>query len=312
MNRMLTFGITGARGFVGSELTRLLRDRGHRVIPLSRERPAGEEHFLPFALGEIPSLDDLRGIDVLVHAAYDFRCRDATEHRATNIEGSIALLDRAAAAGVHHIAYISSLSAFEGCRSAYGRGKLEVEREALRLGGLVLRLGLVYADGDGGLAGSLRKLVRALRVIPLPGTGGQLLYPLSTEGLATSLAQLVEKPVGVGRVVSLAEPHPLAFRDILRALARKEGRRVLLVPFPWRAMWLALRVLEAAGAKLNFRSDSLLSLVNQDPKPDLAEARALGLTDSRFSGRRDQAASGVPAPNARRSASEVARSGGPR
>lgn len=312
MNRTLTFGITGARGFVGSELTRLLRDRGHRVIPLSRERPAGEEHFLPFALGETPSLDGLRGIDVLVHAAYDFRCRDAGEHRAKNVAGSIALLEQAAAAGVPHIVYISSLSAFEGCRSAYGRGKLEVERESLRLGGLVLRLGLVYANGDGGLAGSLRKLVRSLGVIPLPGKGGQLLYPLSTEGLATSLNRLVDKPVDVGRVVSLAEPRPLAFRDILRALARQEGKRALLVPFPWRAMWMALKALEMAGARLNFRSDSLLSLVNQDPNPDLTEARALGLTDSSFSARCNPAASGVPSPNVRRSSFETARSGGPR
>src|SRR4051794_9674095 len=136
MTRPLTFGITGARGFIGSELTRHLRSSGHDVIPLSRTRPDGEDRFVPFELGETPSIESLRGLDVLVHGAYDFKCRDAAEHRRKNIEGSIALMKQAKAAGVSRIAFLSSLSAFPGCRSAYGRGKMEVEEAAIGLGAL--------------------------------------------------------------------------------------------------------------------------------------------------------------------------------
>src|SRR4051794_2495647 len=120
MIRPLTFGITGARGFIGSELTRHLRSLGHRVVPLSRTKPDGEDHYLPFDLGETPSAESLRELDVLVHGAYDFRCRDAAEHRKKNIDGSIALFRQAKAAGVPRLVFLSSLSAFPGCRSAYG------------------------------------------------------------------------------------------------------------------------------------------------------------------------------------------------
>src|SRR4051794_32491936 len=107
MERPMTFGITGAQGFLGSELTRRLRARGHRVVPLSRTRPAGEERFIPFALDHTPPTDALAGLDVLVHAAYDFRCRDAAEHRRKNIDGSIALLERARAAGIPRVVFVS-------------------------------------------------------------------------------------------------------------------------------------------------------------------------------------------------------------
>ena len=39
----------------------------------------------------------------------------------------MALLDAARAAGVGRVLFVSSISAYDGCRSAYGRGKLRVE-----------------------------------------------------------------------------------------------------------------------------------------------------------------------------------------
>src|SRR5690242_17193696 len=107
MTDALTFGITGAQGFLGSELTRLLRARGHRVVAMSRSLPPGEERFLAYALDRPPSVRDLSVLDVLVHGAYDFRCRDAAEDRAKNIDGSIALLRRASEAGVSRIVFLS-------------------------------------------------------------------------------------------------------------------------------------------------------------------------------------------------------------
>ena len=106
----LTFGITGARGFIGSELTMLLRERGHEVVPLTRTRPAGELSHIPFALERVPGPAALRDLDVLVHAAYDFRYSNPEEHRSRNIQGSITLLKNATAAGVPHIVFISTLS----------------------------------------------------------------------------------------------------------------------------------------------------------------------------------------------------------
>src|SRR4051794_37650330 len=111
-----TFGITGARGFLGSELTRHLRARGHRVLPLSRSLPPGEAWYIPYTLDNPPPVHELRGLDVLIHGAYDFRCRSAREDREKNIVGSKIILRRATEAGVPRLVLLSSLSAFDGCK----------------------------------------------------------------------------------------------------------------------------------------------------------------------------------------------------
>jgi hypothetical protein len=48
------------------------------------------------------------------------------------------------------------------------------------------------------------------------------------------------------------------------------------MPVPWQLAWLGLKGLELAGAQLNFRSDSLISLVYQNPCPSFALLKSLG------------------------------------
>jgi hypothetical protein len=58
-------------------------------------------------------------------------------------------------AGVRRLVFISTISAFDGCRSFYGKGKLEVERITHSLGGWVIRPGLLYGEKPGGMLGRL-------------------------------------------------------------------------------------------------------------------------------------------------------------
>ena len=117
-------GITGAGGYVGSHLVASIAQRGHEVVPLSRDRG--------FRLGEPPSAELLAGLDAVIHTAYDFSARGWTEIERVNVGGSLALLDAATASGVSRFVFVSSLAAYEGCRSLYGRGKVKVEAEVLR------------------------------------------------------------------------------------------------------------------------------------------------------------------------------------
>jgi hypothetical protein len=47
---------------------------------------------------------------------------------------------------------------------------------------------------------------------------------------------------------------------------------------------MVLRCLELGGVRLSFRSDSLLSLVNQNPDPDFSATHGLGLALRTFPG----------------------------
>ena len=84
-----------------------------------------------------------------------------------NVEGSRKILEAAREAKTPKIIFISSISAFDGCRSLYGRAKLEIEKIALDCGALVIRPGLVYGEGAGGMFGKLVAQMKKSSVIPL-------------------------------------------------------------------------------------------------------------------------------------------------
>lgn len=64
----LKVAVTGASGFLGSELTALLRSGGHEVIPLVRRAPSDDAIYWDPTRGEI-ELEKLEGVDAVVHLA---------------------------------------------------------------------------------------------------------------------------------------------------------------------------------------------------------------------------------------------------
>ncbi len=56
-------------------------------------------------------------------------------------------------------------------------------------------------------------------------------------------------------------------RELLQELARLQGKEIRFVNIPWRVVWSGLKLAETIGIGLGFRSDSVLSLVKQNPAP---------------------------------------------
>ncbi len=268
--------LTGANGFVGSRLGRHLERGGWRVVAWTRQ-PAPGTDAVAFRLGQEVDPGLLKGARALVHCAYDFGPRRWEDIAATNVAGSRKLLEAAHRAGVESLAFISSLSAFPGCRSLYGKAKLEIESTAQSLGAYVIRPGLVYSDKPGGMFGRLVRQVRSSRFIPIMWGGRQVQYLLHDEDLGNLVQGCLD-----GRFAKTAEPVTIAheqgweLKEILNRIAQALGKRVSFVPVPWQCVWLALKSLELAGAQTRFRSDSLISMVYQNPCPAFASADWLG------------------------------------
>ena len=268
--------LTGARGFVGSRLQARLQHAGWRVIPWTRQPDPGAE-AVAFHLGDSVDASLLQGVDALVHCAYDFGPRRWGDIAAVNVAGSEKLFAAAQNAGVKSVVLISSISAFTGCRSLYGRAKLRIEDSARYINGFVLRPGLVYGDNPGGMFGRLVAQVRNARFVPILWGGRQTQYLVHDE----DLGHLVESclagrvPVGTGPI-AVAHEQGWEVKEILTQIARALDRRVSFLPVPWRLVWLGLKGLELAGGRPGFRSDSLISMVYQNPNPSFALLRSLG------------------------------------
>jgi nucleoside-diphosphate-sugar epimerase len=259
--------ITGAAGYVGSAIARCFRAHGWQVLELGR-RSAQR-----YALGGDVAVD-WSGIDALAHCAWDFGLKRWEEIERVNVRGSVRLLEAARAAGVGRGVFISSLSSFEGCRSLYGRAKLEVEREALRMGFAVVRPGLVYGERPGGMTGALEQAVKASPLVPLIGDGSHPQYPVHEEDLAELVFALCQREAPP-EPVSAAAGEAVAFRELLRRLAARHGRKPLFLPVPWPLILAGLKAMEAVGLNPPFRSDSLTGFIFQNPKPDFESAHKL-------------------------------------
>jgi nucleoside-diphosphate-sugar epimerase len=203
-----------------------------------------------------------------VHAAYDFDPNRWSDISAVNVEGSQRLFAAAREAGVDPIVVVSTVAAFPGARSLYGRAKLEIERAALDAGAVVIRPGLVWGPHGAAMFGALRRAIERLPVVPLPVPAGLELSLVHEDDLALLVERLLYSwPRGAGKLLVAASRQTPTFGELLRSLALGAGRRPRFVRLPWRAAWLGLRTLEEFGMKPPFRSDSLVSLVAIDGDP---------------------------------------------
>jgi NADH dehydrogenase len=271
-------GVTGAGGYVGSHLVESLTGQGHEVVSLSR--PLG------FRLGEPPRPGDLAGLDAVIHAAYDFSARGWAEIERVNVMGSTLLLDATIAAGVSRFVFLSSLAAYYGCRSMYGRGKVRVELEVLPRGGYVVRPGTIFGGKGGGLFQSLANLVARSSIIPLPDGGSQRLYLVHIDDLVGLLEKLIRLDLPDNRrLVTAACPEGRTLREILGVLAREQGVRRFFLPVPSPLLLWPLRAAEVVlGPRLPVRSDSLISLLYPNPAPDFSLPASLAGTRFRAFG----------------------------
>jgi nucleoside-diphosphate-sugar epimerase len=272
--------VTGANGYVGGVICAALAAE-MTVLRLVRKPEFAGDIAWSFEMEPAALAAALRERHVsrIVHAAWDMKASRLRDLENGAVTGSQRLLAAAALAGVEKVTFISTISAFEGARSAYGKAKLQVERLVLAVNGNVLRPGLVYGPGQGGMFGSLRKTVANAKFVPLIGDGSTPQYLLHAETLAQAVRLALSG--ALDGVMTLADPAPIAFRDLLRVLA---GRELRLVPVPWQAFYAGLRSAEATGVKLGFKSDSVLSFIFQNPAPDFEPMLRAGIVPRRLEG----------------------------
>ena len=269
--------ITGSNGYVGGCVKNYFAAHGWDILELTRSPKAGTR-AVKFQLGGEISPSVFENVGALVHCAYDFKPLRRDEIRAVNVAGSRKILEAARAAKITKIIFISSISAFAGCRSLYGDAKLEIEKIALYCGALVLRPGLVYGDGSGGMFGKLAAQIRNSSVIPMIGDGSQIQFLVHNEDLCAFIEKFAAGKIEVApQILTAANEQPWPFKKLLLEIARGLRRKPKFIPLPWRLVWLGFKSAEVCGLKLNFRSDSLFSLMNQNPAPDFSANSKVGL-----------------------------------
>ena len=62
-----------------------------------------------------------------------------------------------------------------------------------------------------------------------------------------------------------ANNNSLSFKDLM--IKFSNNKKIILIPVLWQLLYIVLKIAEVIKIKVGFRSDSILSLARQNPRP---------------------------------------------
>lgn len=245
--------VTGAAGFIGVHTVRALRSRGCSVRALVHRpsrSPAAGEGGIEVIIGDI--LDAacveraVAGSGGVVHCAAMIRAGEKELLHRTNVEGTRALVAACERLGVKSFVFMSTPQVEGPLETAYGVSKRAAE-DVLRGSSLdwtILRPVLVYGPGDAKDLTLMARLAFRSPVVPILGSGRELVQPVYVSDVAAAAVRALEKDVSKRKTFDVAGPHPLSLNAFIDAAARVAGRRCLKVHIPLRLGMAAAFLLE--------------------------------------------------------------------
>ena len=157
------------------------------------------------------------------------------------------------------------MSAFDSCESDYGQTKLASETLFTEVGGTVLSPGLIWGENPRGMVGLLTKLVQKTPILPIIGSGNDVLYLVHEDDLTDLVMMSLTLPIFPrAPYITVAAKEAVTFRHILKTFAIREKKSPLIVPIPWPIVFFSLKTLEMLSINLPIRSDSVIGLVKSN------------------------------------------------
>lgn len=257
---MSTILITGGTGLIGTALTTLLRERGHRVIILSRHLvPGNRDVFQWDYTKEAIDPEAIRQADHIIHLAgagvadkrwsatrkniiLESRTRTSAllVKALTDIPNTVRTVVSTSGVGWYGPdPIIPNPQPFEETDPAddefLGATCRQWEAAISPVAGLgkrlvIFRVGPVLSN-NGGMLAEFRKPIR-LGVAPILGSGKQVLSWIHIDDLCRLYAEAIERE-DLNGVYNAAAPHPVDNRTLTLALAKKsKGRYFVPVYVP--------------------------------------------------------------------------------
>lgn len=273
-----TIVITGANGFVGTELVALYAKKGWNVRALVRNpdrfKNSKQVKYFAYNMGDQPDTAIFKGADYLVHAAYVKESRTTPNAYELNVEGTRQLLEASRKAKLKKNIFMSSMSAQPDAVSTYGKQKFDIEKMFNTKKDVVIRSGLVV--GNGGLLSEIAQFIKTKHVAPLIDGGNQPLQTVAVYDLVRVIDRMIEQDVD--STFTIAEPTPITYRNLYKLIARKQGSALLLVPVPFWMPLLAIRLIHLLHLPLKITEDNLQGIKKLRAEDTTADLDTLGVT----------------------------------
>jgi len=272
--------VTGASGFIGGHLVRVLVENKWNVRALVHESPFDGRGNVEIVHGDIRYPDTwsraLEGTDVLFHlaAALGFSGLSKADFLRVNARGTESLYQAAASAGVGKAVHVSSAGVIGAVRpgevaaedyplnpkTAYDRSKFESEQIALGMAGraltmVVVRPGWAYGPGDRRTFKVIKAIHDGRFAFVSAGRGRQT--PVHIDDLVKGLRLAADKGEP-GEIYHLAGDEIMTVREMAKIIAEACGVRIPGISIARLPATLAAWALQNAYAP--FRKEAPLNL----------------------------------------------------
>ena len=214
----MTLAVTGATGFIGSVLLKLLASQGFQLRALYRpsSTPSPDQtDSVQWLAGDLEDTDSLRtlvaGVDAIIHCAGTVRGSALEHFNEANVAGVTHLAEVATELKVPRFLLISSLAAREPSLSDYAMSKKMGEDALLKyqdnLSCDILRPPAVYGPGDREMRPLLQLINRGL--VPVIGAKKGRFSLLYVDDLADAVSCLLRsESAHKSRCFELHDGHP--------------------------------------------------------------------------------------------------------
>jgi len=312
----MKIAITGGTGFVGGHLARILVEKGHQVILISRgkDRRDGSifqlknTHIANVGTNDSKKLEEaFTGCDAVAHCAGINREIGQQTYKKVHVEGTQNVVDAAKRARVKKVAILSFLRARPDCGSGYHESKWAAE-EIVRNSGLdytVFKAGVIYGKGDH-MLDHLSHAFHTFPIFAMVGMNDQLICPTAVEDLINVVAaSLVEGRLS-RQTVSVMGPEELTLSAAVKRVASVVGKHPFYLRLPlafhYTLSWVVERIMTIpliSSAQTRILSEGITEalpyadLLPEDLKPKqkftedqirrgLPEPKSFGLNDLRY------------------------------
>lgn len=245
--------VTGANGYIGSELIQVLWASGHKIIALVRKKESFQslsfiEKDIEIIEGDLLNIDSLINIPKNIDAAYYLVHSMKQQPKGfTSLESQCAenFQKILGTTNAKQLVYMSGLSKSRQS-SEHMASRQNVERilEAGKVPVTIFRVGIVIGSGSASFE-IIRDLVEKLPFMVAPKWVLSKCQPIAISDMLFYLEQAIEVPEFLGKTFELGGPDTLTYKQMLLQFAkiRKLRRYLLTVPFltPYlSSLWLYL------------------------------------------------------------------------
>jgi NADH dehydrogenase len=244
--------VLGGTGFLGRRVVRRLSARGRSVTAgvrhISEEttsiggRDPAIRHCRVDVRDSATVARGLEGADAVINCVGLYVETRESAFRDVHLEGARKVAEIAKAQKVRSLIHVSGIGVGGGSASAYIRARTEGE-DAVRRAfpeATILRPSAMFSR-DGAFFGVLEAIVRHLPIIPMFGDGSTRLQPVYVSDVAEAVCRIIDDPFSIGTVFELGGPEIFTYRDILRRITARTGRRRLFLPVPFTLWWAIAR-----------------------------------------------------------------------